>query len=604
MIRNRSFIGAFRHLSLRRKIHLLNLVVISVSISLLVIGLNRIALNQVVDRTVNSSDQKLHQIMNTLTTLMNGIEDYSKLAIINQTSQAVLSLDRPRSEDDVLDELEAVKLMYVSLTSMVESNPIIDSVIVQSSFGKIYASSKLSHVTEQSLAQFPTDELDRRRGAPVWIETYASPFQPYGQVPNLMTVGRRIISVDRGVPLGYLYVNIEERELAKLYREDEPGLSSTILIVNGQGKIISASDPALIYGRVNEEPYADWVMSHSQGGKIFTRGGRDDLVVTRSMGKLDWKAIYIVPISDLMKDQWKMTAFLIGFGVAGLLFAYLLSLFVAHWISRPIHKLSSAMTAVGMGNLNARAPIHTRDEVGQLALRFNQMVVRIQELLDAVNREEKQKRNLELRLLYAQIKPHFLYNTLEMIRSMALMANERDIAKVVKALGDFYRFSLSRGQDTISVRQEQRHLESYLFIQRMRYPHIRYTIEFEAEMEHCVIPAMLLQPLVENSVYHGLRDKREDGYCEITGIIRHGESGSFLRFVVKDNGKGMTPEQLERLRSAAMDEREGTSFGIRNVEERIRLRFGEAGRLSIRSRPGEGVEVTVELPVVPEESAG
>jgi two-component system sensor histidine kinase YesM len=185
-----------------------------------------------------------------------------------------------------------------------------------------------------------------------------------------------------------------------------------------------------------------------------------------------------------------------------------------------------------------------------------------------------------------------------MIRSMALMKQAHDIGKVVKSLGDFYRMSLNRGQELIPVSQERKHLESYLYIQTIRYHRMHYRIEFDSRIERCWIPNMLLQPLVENAVYHGLRDKQEGALCEITGGIEETNGVEVLCFTVKDNGNGMSEEKLERIWQHKPAHHDLSSFGISNIQERIRLRYGQPFGITILSKPGEGVEVQLRIPLV------
>jgi two-component system sensor histidine kinase YesM len=185
---------------------------------------------------------------------------------------------------------------------------------------------------------------------------------------------------------------------------------------------------------------------------------------------------------------------------------------------------------------------------------------------------------------------------------MALMKQAHDIGKVVKSLGDFYRMSLNRGQEIIPVLQERKHLESYLFIQTIRYHHMNYHINFDSRIEGCWIPNMLLQPLVENAIYHGLREKQEGALCEISGGIEETNGVGVLCFTVKDNGNGMSEEKLRRIWQHEHSHHGLSSFGISNIQERIRLRYGHPFGITIFSKPGEGVEVQLRIPLVYEKT--
>ncbi|MEK8129469.1 sensor histidine kinase [Paenibacillus filicis] len=582
------------NLTIRKKLQIINLLIILPSILLLTITLYNMTYKQVMERTLRSSDHKIELIANSINTLFNNIENFSKLAMINKSYQSVLNEGEREGQD-----LEDTQLMYVGLTSLLESSPYIDSVVIQSVQGnKTYYTNNITNLSEKNLSVYPKDQLTEAKGSAVWIETFESPFLVNGQHSSLLSVGRRIINISNGMPLGYIYININENRLAKLYGHDEEGIHSKLMITNASGKILSSNEPHLLKSSL-EQQKLNAILADDGLTSHLLNDGKETIISSKALDRNGWRVVYEVPSKELMKDQWQINLFIIGYGILGLLLALVLSIVFSNWITRPIIRLSRAMMAVGDGKLDTRSPISSQDEVGQLAYKFNDMVSEIQRLVDTVNLEEKQKRILELRLMYSQIKPHFLYNTLETIRSMALMSKAHDISKVVKSLGDFYRTSLNRGQELIPAGQEKKHLESYLYIQKIRYGHIDYRIKFDEEIGDCRIPNMLLQPLVENSINHGLREKREDALCEISGFIERSPDRDVLCFIVKDNGKGMNEEQLQGIwQREESHHPDLSSFGIRNIQERIQLRYGPDYGLTLTSVVNQGVEVRLRIPLV------
>ncbi|AJY76170.1 hypothetical protein VN24_18400 [Paenibacillus beijingensis] len=583
-------------MSLRKKINVIHFIAISTCVLFLTVCLHHMILSQAEERAIESSEQEVELIINTVGTLVNSMENFSKLAIVNQTSQYVLSRSSA-NQSTTLDHLENLNLMYASLNSLVNSSPLIDSVIVQSVNGNIYYSSNLSSITAQEMAVYPNERLLQAKGSAVWVETFQSPFLSDGRQKMMLAVGRKITNMNDGTTMGYVYLNIEEQKMAGLYGSKRESNDSQIRVLNDNGDILSSTDSSLLGRSIEHSEYWDMVKSGNKGYQIFREAGRNELVTFKKMEPIGWNIVYIEPTDRLMKDQWKITSFNIGFGIAALLLALFLSTFLSNRITKPLIRLSQAMTAVGDGNLDIRTQVAANDEIGRLAFKFNEMVGRIQELVQKVNDEEKHKRVLELRLLYSQIKPHFLYNTLEMIRSMTLMIAARDISNTVKALGDFYRTSLNNGGELTTAAVEKKHLESYLFIQTKRYSHIQYRIEFDQSIESCWIPKLLLQPLVENAIYHGLREKAEGAMCEVAGFIEPHDDGDIICFVVKDNGKGMDAEQISRIWSQGPDRRDLSHFGIRNVQERILLRYGGKYGITILPEAGGGVQVQVRLPI-------
>ncbi|KQO18432.1 hypothetical protein ASF12_07430 [Paenibacillus sp. Leaf72] len=569
-------------MGIRSKMLIINLLVIFPSVLLLTITLYHMTKQQAVERAASSSQYKVSLISNTISTLFNDIENYSKLAIVNKTYQSVLKSNRMAQ----WHEIENIQLLYASLNSLVESNPYINSVIIQSiKSDKLYYSENLTNVGANAADLYPKEQMIAAAGSPVWIETFESPFLVNAEKVNVMAVGRRIIDIDDGMTTGFIFINIDERKLSQLYGRDEEHLDSKMMITNAAGTIISANDPELLHKSVYDEVYAN-------EGRL--------IISSMEMEQNDWKIVYAVPTQTLMKDQWKITLFIVGFGVAGLLIAFALSAVFSRWITRPIIQLSRTIKAVSEGNLDARAVVSNNDEIGRVAHKFNEMIGQIQDLLQTINQEGRQKRLLGLRLLYSQIKPHFMYNTLEMVRSMALMVNARDVSRVVKAMGDFYRTSLNNGQELIPVSQERKHLESYLYIQKVRYSYIDYRIEMDEAIESCWIANMLLQPLVENAIQHGLRDKHEGALCSITGRKTEENGRQLLIFTVRDNGSGMSAEQLNRIwlgKEKDGEHHDLDSFGIGSVQERILLLYGENYGLSITSTLGEGVQAELRVPL-------
>lgn len=368
------------------KIQIINILIILPSILFLTITLYNMTLNQVMERALRSSDHKLELITNTINTLFNNIENYSKLAIINKPYQSVLNSDGTDPQS-----LEDIQLMYVGLTSLVESSPYIDSVVIQSIQGnKTYYTNNLTNVTENNLSIYPGDQLITAKGSAVWIETFQSPFLVNAQHINLLAVGRRIINISNGIPLGYIYINMDESKLSKLYGNDEEGLQSKLMIINANGTIISSNDPGLLQTTLDTEKL-QMIFSNDNSSQIFDNGKETTIISSKALSKKDWRIVYEVPSKALMKDQWKITLFILGYGALGLLFALVLSIVFSNWITKPIVRLSRAMMAVGNGKLDTRSPITSKDEVGQLAYKFNDMVGEIQGLMDTVNQEEKQK---------------------------------------------------------------------------------------------------------------------------------------------------------------------------------------------------------------------
>ena len=279
--------------------------------------------------------------------------------------------------------------------------------------------------------------------------------------------------------------------------------------------------------------------------------------------------------------------------------------FAAAWaISRsiyiPIKRLHDVTTTITKDDLQVLVTRKNADEIAELGLSFNIMIGKIQELLAAKMKEQESLKKAELRALQAQINPHFLYNTLDTIIWMAETQQTEQVVQLVSALSSFFRISLSKGRDWITIGEEIERTRSYLTIQKMRYRDILdFRIEVDDAVANNTILKLILQPLVENALYHGIKNKRSGG--EITVRARqHGDGQIVLE--VEDNGIGFTPERLEHVRAQIDDDsdeiRLESGFGIDNVNKRVKLLYGRQYGLSIESAHQVGTRVTLVIPAI------
>ena len=277
------------------------------------------------------------------------------------------------------------------------------------------------------------------------------------------------------------------------------------------------------------------------------------------------------------------------------LFSVLAQRSLAHAIHTPIARLEKFAAALAGGDLQARAPETPVTELHELTESLNTMAGRLQDLIDENRREQENLKKSELRALQAQINPHFLYNTLDAIVWLAEAGQSREVIHITRALSDFFRISLSQGKDWIPLSEEIKHLTGYLTIQKIRYRDILdYQIDIPEELGSCQVLKLLLQPLVENAIYHGVKHRRGRGLVRVTGRMED----NWLILEVADNGAGMTDERLMQVRDGLSgDGGESAGYGLFNVNKRIQLYYNQPQGVWIESRMGEGTTVTLKLPV-------
>ena len=262
-------------------------------------------------------------------------------------------------------------------------------------------------------------------------------------------------------------------------------------------------------------------------------------------------------------------------------------------ITEPIAALCARVEGVNSGGLTEREPIQAEDyEICTLSRGFEQMVGRLNRQIQETSRNQESLRRAELALIQAQINPHFLYNTMDTIIWLIEAEKTEEAVEMVSNLSSFFRHSLSRGEDVITLREEEQHVCSYLQIQQARYRDImRYTVNIAPELKDVSLPKLTLQPLVENALYHGIKLKRGLGHIYVVGRAE----GDDILLQVTDDGVGMSPERREEL-TRAMEQGERVGFGLSTVHERVRLFFGPPYGLSISSQEGIGTTISVRIP--------
>ena len=306
--------------------------------------------------------------------------------------------------------------------------------------------------------------------------------------------------------------------------------------------------------------------------------------------------------AELRKYVWLATIAELLLLAAALVSTASTSQDLANTIRQSIRQLESSMHRLTGGDLKARVPDMEVEELAELARQINVMANRLESLIERSRQEQENLAKSELRLLQAQINPHFLYNTLDAIIWQAQSGKSEEVIHLTRSLSDFFRITLSSGADWIPLEREVRHLSGYLSIQKTRYRDIlNYEIDIPEDLQEGYVVKLLLQPLVENALYHGIKSKRGGGLIRVSAA----REGKRVRFVVEDTGKGMTPEELKRVVSllgsntpalSGMAPAEGSSYGLRNVDARIRLFYHQPTGLEIESGEG-GTRVSFRVPL-------
>jgi two-component system sensor histidine kinase YesM len=411
----------------------------------------------------------------------------------------------------------------------------------------------------------------------------------------------RAVEITKGTSTaqGVLLIDMSYASLQYMLDNTPLGNQGYLYLMSGDGELIYHPQMQLIDAGLKEEN-TQAASAYGDGNYQETWQGKDRDVIVKTVGYTGWKIIGVSPEHGFTLNEVKTRLFLV-FVVAFFLFLLaVINAYISSKITAPIQELEKSVNALEEGELDTQVYTGGSYEIQHLGRSIGGMARRIQALMNDIVAEHESKRKSEFDTLQSQINPHFLYNTLDIIVWMIENEQKQEAVKVVTALARFFRISLSKGRSIIPVRDELEHVRNYLTIQQKRFKNkFIYQIEAQEEVLSLASLKLMLQPLVENAIYHGMEFMDGDG--EITVKVERNEDR--LCFTIADNGLGMTKEQVEGLltgetRSAS---KKGSGIGVKNVNERIRLYFGEDYGLEIFSEPDEGTAIQICLPAVPYE---
>lgn len=401
---------------------------------------------------------------------------------------------------------------------------------------------------------------------------------------------------------GILLIDMRYDGLEQLFDNVSLGNNGYVYLISGDGELIYHPKIQLVDSGIYEENIAV-AAGYRDGSYKEVFQGKNRMVTVKSVGYTGWKIVGVTPDAGITLNALKAKLFVV-FLVAFFLFILTaINAYISSKITDPIKELENSVRELEAGVLDAQVYTGGSYEIKHLGTSIQNMADQIRVLMDDIVVEHESKRKSEFDTLQSQINPHFLYNTLDIIVWMIENERQSEAVKAVTALARFFRISLSKGKSIIRVNDELEHVRNYLMIQNMRYKNrFTYSVTTEADVAELSSLKLMLQPLVENSIYHGMEFMDGDGEIEIKAFCREGD----LYFTVRDNGLGMTKECVDSLLDPSMPvtsqqdgSSKGSGIGVRNVNDRIKLYFGEEYGLIIKSEPDVGTEITIHLPAIP-----
>ncbi|MFF2482341.1 sensor histidine kinase [Paenibacillus sp. NPDC058071] len=533
--------------------------------------------------------------LNTLTLLGSNLEnivtDIESVSLYYMGHEDIQSYLRSPKEDVLLSTKIATLLMTMSI-----SKPYIANAIIESDRGK--PSIAFKSITGTGFVDVKEEYPDYYSQYPKWWSPVHFQTTSSEGARDVITMSRPIRSTKKYNNIGMLKISLLQSVISEQLRQAGLEGGGTVLLVDGSNRILAG--PAEYMDNSLLEQYYPGIQSFSSKGNGWFEYGADadrQTILYYGLKNVDWRLVGIIPAQAYKsQNQYFLTLTAIAVSVAAL-FVIAFVLFLIQKVTKPLSTLTRFLKNSSPDEPLPTLPVTTIDEVGQLVISYNRMSSKIEKLTDEVKKNESLKKEADMMALQAQINPHFLYNTLSSVHWMALMKGEERIAEMVGSLSDFLRFSLNSGQEYCTVRQEILHIDNYVNVQSIRYPDkFQYEAVIPDELYDRTMLKLLLQPLIENSMIHGILKRDGLGHIRISAVAE----GETITFTVEDDGIGMAEEKLLELRSRIASKLDsewtpgypGGSYGLRNVHNRLQLHYGPESGLHIDSIPSVGTKVS------------
>lgn len=415
----------------------------------------------------------------------------------------------------------------------------------------------------------------------------------------VIPIVRPILHSTFGTNIGWSFIGLKETLISDAYKEFYKQNKNPIYIVDNEGKCVSSTDNNLVGKTISNENFIKPVFEGKTSGHYdYNENGNVNLIVYSKLKAADWTMIQKISYSQLDEQNSVLLRMAVVIFLGTILITFIFTMFLSSNLTKPLKRILGRMRIISKGNFDIEPSLNGDDEMGELGRGINDLASNVNNLLKKVKQEEREKRNLELMVLQNQINPHFLYNTLNSIKWMATVQKADGIRDIVSALGRLLMNISKEKSEEVSIRTEFSLTEDYIFIQNIRYNgkiKISYSIMDESLLENKIVK-FTLQPIVENAIFHGIEPKREAGNIKI-GIESNYEC---ILISVQDDGVGIDEENIKNIFNSQVKtgNRGLNGIGIKNVDERLKLFYGDEYGLTIDSIVGEYTRVNIRIPKI------
>lgn len=571
-------------LSLKRKILTVFLPLILIPFLLVLIVSGTIIVRNGKAEAVKNAEDKLMLVSDQIDQILSNIQYNIKAFSTSSALQDAISEDYP---DSTYGNYLFTTSMHSAVYNIMDIQSYISSGYIHTYDDKIYDINTDSIRTPDAEMDTYYDYVVAQKGRII----LGSP--SVKDTDSAFNISKSLIDINTGECLGILSFDIKESLFYDSYRSVIDKNEEQLYLIDNNRCILSSEDRELLHQTVSNDLWKT-VQEISYAKDRLFLSSNDSLVLATTSEIGEYHIVYVLEYYSIYREVLGLTLILVCIGIFALIVTIILTTVLAQSVTKPLALLTTYADRTGHGDFSADIQINSKDEIGFLAERFKKMNHNIRNLTIRIYDEQTQKKEYALNLLQAQINPHFLYNCLDNISSLITDHKNDPALSMLYHLGRYYRAVLSKGRNIITIREELALVRDYLEIQLIKAPQLfTYTITIAEDILDLKIMKMLLQPIVENAVIHGFTGYKEGRHLHIEGQL----AGSAVLISISDDGRGIPEQAVQSIFN------EGTSmiprhFGLRNIRERIRLKYGSSFGVTVKSVPGQGTKVIVSFPKI------
>jgi two-component system sensor histidine kinase YesM len=536
------------------------------------------------EKSISFSENMLKQISYNIDTQLSRIDQDT---VIFYQSHDVTDFFASGLDPQSSAYYQSLRKIREFLTNFLISHQNVETIYLINNIGEVVSTSDT--MDRENTPTYYSEKALEGDGRIVWLR------------PKQSMIGNRVIPAVREIfdtstlnRNGTLLLHLKENSISSLLEEEHIGNNISMMVIDRSGYVISSNVKNQLGTSIDNDILNSVAETDGIGGYFFREEDGEKVYYNFYKSSFtNWIYLFRIPGKELFSGYDIVQKWVIIVTVFFIIVGIVCSRIIAYNISKPIIRIIKEMRNIEMNNLLVNVNYDGKDELTSLASSFNSMIDQVRRLMKKESDLQRMKHELEMRAMQAEINPHFLYNTLEAINWMGRMNNIPKICDMTTMLADMMRYSINRMDDLVTLKEELEHVSKYLNIQQIRFEDkLSVMMDIDEHILQTLVPKLTLQPIVENAIVHGLSDKIGMGKIRIIGTKQEGK----IELKVEDNGCGISQEKLKEFREQGNIARNHRGIGVNNVNQRIRLFFGEQYGLRFTSEVGKGTRVTILLP--------